>query len=485
MAGFNLFGNYQKAGPGIGKSGDKSYGFSGFWRIYKSKFFNLLALNLIYCVCVAVVVAIGWFPLNQILGSNSKFMDKLESYNVDSTITTVAERFITSYNIEDDKLDKVWPYFDAALNRIKTLNESALADGFNSGKLSGFDSKQYKQDDLNFVGDNLKKGFSTLGFSVKCKEGTGVTYYYISDTENNKVATLTVTGSESKKITFEHSLPYSVLKVAQIMLCFAPIILLGPINMGMTRLTRDYVREEPTFMMSDFWDTIKHNWWQSLIISLIQYVTVGCSILSLVWYYTFINSGFFFIVGFAGCLFLSYVFISMNLYVPLMQVTLDLNLRKIYKNAFYFTVIAMLKNVVMIVITAFMIALVAALVVLGMSYTLVLSLTITMVLIMFFAFWFYMVSYFAYPSIQKFIIDPYYEKQNKTSEKELNNNKSDSDGESQITSDGNDDSDINASSEDSEYVYYNGRMVHRSVLEQETLFEDDVTVNNSNKEDNN
>lgn len=114
----------------------------------------------------------------------------------------------------------------------------------------------------------------------------------------------------------------------------------------------------------------------------------------------------------------------------------------------------------MILVTVLMIALVGVLVIVGMAYPeIVMSMTMVLILIMLFSFWFYFIAFMTYPSLLKYVIDPYYAKLNESKVESESDNaeKTDNQGEAQ---------------EEPEYVYHNGRMVHRSVLEQENLFND-------------
>ena len=75
---------------------------------------------------------------------------------------------------------------------------------------------------------------------------------------------------------------------------------------------------------------------------------------------------------------------------------------------------------------------------------------------------FYSVNFITFPALKKFIIDPYYEKNKDKTSESL-------------------DSEEQSGKPLPEYVYHNGRMVHRSVLEAETLFNDDVKSESNDK----
>lgn len=475
MANFmNKIFNYQKNGSGISKSvGNKKYSVSNFFRIYKEKFFKLLGLNLIYCIVLVAVLALIWIPLNKITNNKRTFISNMESYGLSSVYVTSVERMIDAYNIQDDDLNGAWTEFEQAIIIAKQANEPAIVGNIEDGKIVGFDSTLYTDRELEEIGAHLTNGFEKLGFTIKATDETDVKYYELIDGGDNSVAKLTyiISNDGSDVATVQHSFPISVKNYGLIVLCFLPLILLGPINLCMSRITRDYIREEPSFMFSDMWDTFKKNWWQSFVIAFIQFVSIACSALAMIWYYSFIGGGIFFVIGFGACLLLTYIFVSMHFYVPLMQVTLNLNLRKIYKNALYFTVISMFKNILLIIMGAALILFIVMMFIFGISSDatpIVISLTVTFILICAFSLWFYLVSCVAYPSIQKYVIDPYYAEQNKTDETDEDNNTDKSPQESNDVEQNDDD-------EIPEYIYHNGRMVHRSIVEQETLFEDDIS----------
>ncbi|MBP5618176.1 MAG: hypothetical protein J6X61_03390, partial [Clostridia bacterium] len=160
-------------------------------------------------------------------------------------------------------------------------------------------------------------------------------------------------------------------------------------------------------------------------------------------------------IGFVLCLVLAYVVVSMSFYVGIMQVTLDTTFRKVLKNAFYFSVICLWRNLFMILISVLWFLLFFFAYIFGMANPVIMSLTFTFLIIVFFSFWFYFISYMTYPSILKYIVDPYYAKLKKDKEEA----KAEEPEE--------------AEEKPPEYVYHNGRMVHRSVLEQEQLFTDE------------
>ncbi len=449
----NLIGrfvDYRKVGPGVRKNSKKVYSMSEFWRIYRDKFFKLLGLNVMYVLCLVLVGLICYIPMSKFLDTDNYMCSKLEGYELNSQYVSLITAYTQSYKIDDATVDKAVPYFADALERIKNVNNELLVDG-----TGGFDLASYSADDKEYIFDKLKSGFRELNFSLQ--NGDEKNTYLLKDVSGRVLASVKLS---TAGFDFTDSLPRSVFDLAKFILCLAPTILLGPINLAFFRVTRDYVRESPSFMFPDIWDALKNNWWQGFVIGILQYAGFSCVSVSLIWYLSYYNNGFFFQVGFALCVVLAYILVSMSFYMGIMQVSLDMNLRKIIKNAFFLSVICLWRNLFMILITAILAVIMFVLVVFGMAYPQVLMpMAMILILIALFSFWYYFISFMTYPSLLKYIVDPYYEKlKAEKAEEEVDNDN----GEDEA-----------AAPEESEYVYHNGRMVHRSILEQESLFTDE------------
>jgi predicted membrane protein len=157
----------------------------------------------------------------------------------------------------------------------------------------------------------------------------------------------------------------------------------------------------------------------------------------------------------------------MQFYVMLMQITLDLKLGKIFKNAALFSVISLFRNILMMVIIAVLLAGTFLLYIVGMSsasFTIIAALMLLAWVFIIFGFIFYMNSAIAYPAIQQYVIDPYYsENQAETS---IGITAADVTEDAASRMEGEDEDEL------PEYVYHNGRMVHRSVFENDNIFND-------------
>lgn len=106
---------------------------------------------------------------------------------------------------------------------------------------------------------------------------------------------------------------------------------------GITNVTRSLSREKHTFGLSDFFDTIKKNWKQAVIIGLINTVVLFLLCFAVYFYFGSVIINGFDIYGMLGgslsAVFLL-IFISMKFYIWFMVITFDLKIKQIYKNSF-------------------------------------------------------------------------------------------------------------------------------------------------------
>ena len=266
---------------------------------------------------------------------------------------------------------------------------------------------------------------------------------------------------------------FSVFKLTAYLapIALLPLVALGPITAAVTRLCRDYVRREPGFMAEDFKLAIKNNWKQSTVIALFQYVVIWGLYVAIPFYYSGMNATegsthIFYVIGLGVALFVALMVLFMSYYLYMMCVTLKLKIRELFKNAAIFSFLCLLKNLALTAILGVFCAAVYELCIYTIYWknALIYGLVISFFLILFFGFIFYTTSFFTFPSIKKYILDPYYKDH---PEETAEGNKGNVD-----TGDTLDYIAPERDENESEYVYLNGRMVHRSAIDKETIFSD-------------
>lgn len=123
-----------------------------------------------------------------------------------------------------------------------------------------------------------------------------------------------------------------------------PLILLSPFTCGLAYVTRNFAREEHAFVWSDFWDAVKNNWKPALLNGVIVYLAYVILSFSIFFYSTRVSDNWMFMIPLAVCCILSILMLFAQYYIPVMIVTFDLKLRHIYRNAFIFSIMGLLRN---------------------------------------------------------------------------------------------------------------------------------------------
>ena len=461
MGILNKFIDHNKFGPGVSKENNESK-IGRFFRILKSKFWKICSLNLILIACLIPFIAlfVGIYNMTPLSDSNVA-VEYLYSEGYTTDFINIADKYIDAFQPSEKKLVELKAAFTAFTEKIKKVNPDFITEGS-----SEFDFSKYSDDDGKEILTLATNILDILdGERLKIKNDDGK--WSVIDTKSNDYV-LTSISFDDGNIIITDSIPGGYTDYFYWILVFLPFAFIGPIMAGVIKVTRDFVREEPVFLFSDFIDGAKKNFFPSIIISVIQYFVSAIVINAILLYYSYLGNGFIYTFAFAASLFLAFIFIAMNFYVMLMQVTLKLSLKKIFKNAFFFSIICLFRNILLLVGFIAVILLYVVLFIVGQAYGLVLGFTMLSVLGFLIELMIYVLISAVYPPIKRIVIDPYYEAhKEETSAAVTDKDKAaDKIAESQPSSESDDEK------AESEYVYHNGRMIHRSALENDILFRD-------------
>lgn len=202
--------------------------------------------------------------------------------------------------------------------------------------------------------------------------------------------------------------PQSVNTTATIVFyCLGALMLLtlGPVTCGLTKILRSIVKGEPVFFFQDFFETIRKNLRQSIILGALDGVfllLIGYDILffkAQVEYggSTFANGLMFWI-----SVFMALCYLIMRMYMYPLLITFRLSIPKILKNAFLFTFLSFGRNLLALIGIVFVIILnlLTAIVFLPLGIMLPIVLTFGIIL--------FIMTYAAWPKIDEVMIKPYY-----------------------------------------------------------------------------
>lgn len=177
-----------------------------------------------------------------------------------------------------------------------------------------------------------------------------------------------------------------------------PIVTIGPATAGITKLLRNYAREEHAFVLSDFWDTFKQNFKKAFFIALLDFVFVLLVLFDVYVYIQIINDKIVWTITLAVLMLTGTIILFMNYYVFTLMITFKLNFRQLLKNAFLFAWIGFWRNILITLILAVFAAFII------FYYD---GLGLFFVLFLFFSLSGLVINFITYPLIKKHMIDGY------------------------------------------------------------------------------
>lgn len=206
-----------------------------------------------------------------------------------------------------------------------------------------------------------------------------------------------------------------------------PIVTRGWADAGLTFITRNFSREKHAFIKEDFFEAIKKNRRNSLIVGILNLFITGVFIYNIALMATKMMPALYLLFGATAdslpaarnltlvetVLFvlslMGYVtFTWMKYYIPFLLITFKLNLRQIYKNAFLFAGANMKVNLLISVILIVVYGLLLLPVML-FNNLYVITIVGLLWLSVVPAFRSLLIQYSIFPAIRRLIIDPYYE----------------------------------------------------------------------------
>ena len=186
-----------------------------------------------------------------------------------------------------------------------------------------------------------------------------------------------------------------------------PVITNGIASVGLTNVARNTARDKHSFGLSDFFETIKKNFKQSLIAGIVNTFVYALIFFAAWFYYT--SKGTFATVGLGITFAMFFIFTVMNFFLWTLIITFDFTLKQAYKNSFKFVFINMKHNLLCILVNLLIIAINVGILFIAQGYWLIaLMIEGVIFLLTYPAFNALLIQFCTFPAIKKFIIDPYY-----------------------------------------------------------------------------
>ena len=147
-----------------------------------------------------------------------------------------------------------------------------------------------------------------------------------------------------------------IINLLYIVSCI-PIVTIGPATAGITKLLRNYSREEHAFIWADFIDTFKKNFLKAFLVSIIDLVFGALIIFDLFMYSSLTVGGtsispIFRTISLAVLMLSGTILLFMNYYIFTLMITFKLNFKQLLKNSFIFAWIGFWRNLLITIILA-------------------------------------------------------------------------------------------------------------------------------------
>ncbi|MCL2212226.1 MAG: DUF624 domain-containing protein [Oscillospiraceae bacterium] len=186
------------------------------------------------------------------------------------------------------------------------------------------------------------------------------------------------------------------------------ILTFGVVSTGISFVMRNITKGEYVFVWQEFSSAVKKNWKQGLILGVFDIAFIAMCIHNIIFFSLgeygnfivqneFIISMFFFFMLFVA---IFYLFARMHMY--LLAVTFELSVPKILKNSFILSMVGLKRNVLgllgIVVVLVINIMLFEAFPPIGMVAPVIIT----------FSLLYFIMSYTAWPNIERIMIEPYY-----------------------------------------------------------------------------
>ena len=185
----------------------------------------------------------------------------------------------------------------------------------------------------------------------------------------------------------------------------------GLAKSGMTHIARSVGREKHSFLFSDFFETIKKNWKQSLALGIINVVFMAILGVDIWYFWSYITNpevegmAMLQVIGLGVSLAVLIVATFIKYYIWTMTITFSLTIKQMLKNSFQFVFLNFARNLLASVILGLFYLAIFVIYLINGGFAIVAFIILLGVLPGFKAL---LVHFISFPQIKKYMIDPYY-----------------------------------------------------------------------------
>lgn len=185
-------------------------------------------------------------------------------------------------------------------------------------------------------------------------------------------------------------------------------------TVGLCNITRAATRRKPYFAVSDFFESIKKNWKQSLLVGIINTLITLLLFFDMYFFFFMNNNDTLATIGFCGALVVLVLFSGMKYYMYMLMITFNFSIKQLFKNSLNLTFINLWRTLLVeIILAALYVLPIGTYYLLGSPAQFAQIMVILYLVggVVFFpGFKSFLTSWLTFPVIKKIMIDPYYEK---------------------------------------------------------------------------
>jgi len=157
--------------------------------------------------------------------------------------------------------------------------------------------------------------------------------------------------------TDEQSQVLKIFLFLIICLLYLAVIGLAPIITGFTYILRNFSRQQHAWIFSDFFEHIRKNFKQAMVIFIIDIVVVFLVFTNYTFYSSFEQSNMLITIAKTFVVIATLIYFMMHFYMYQVMVTFSMTIKQIYKNSLIFTLAHLPRNIgILILITIIAVA---------------------------------------------------------------------------------------------------------------------------------
>ena len=177
----------------------------------------------------------------------------------------------------------------------------------------------------------------------------------------------------------------------------------GYINCAVSLSMRNIVKSDPVYIIDGLKSTLKKNKFQALFVGIVDLLLMIVIVYDIMFFYANANTGNFLFSVFLGIsIFIAVFYLFARMYIYPMLVTFKISTKKLFKNAFIFSVVGLKRNFLGLVAIVAVVLLNYAILELYMPIGIILPFILTLGIIEF------TMTYAAWPKIHEIMVEPYY-----------------------------------------------------------------------------